>query len=354
MPSVSNNLVIFFAWQTDSPDKTNRRAIQNALRRASSSLMKDLPTLKIELEEATRGEPGSPNIPATILRKIESSDIFICDVTTAVKQTDPFGATPNPNVVFELGYAAAHLGWARIVMLFNEAFGTFPDDLPFDVDRQRAAHYIFPESRSAGEDTSSQTKLDMLVLQALKAILKSDPKRPSELKGLSTEEVQRQRDIESLKWLLATIHWPTIDQHISEAPHIVQDRTFHFWEGFNATLNNSLFHLYDGELFAKVREFHRLWGETLSYGQFYRPGRHGDRHIFDTHMDIFPTSRHEEVWNHLNETMARLREARNNLLEDLRRKYTELDLLQLNKEAWAEYKSFEEEWDRLEKGLPKT
>ena len=75
------------------------------------------------------------NIPQAVLDKIRQSDIFVGDLTTTVASI----AAPNPNVVFDLGYAVAGLGWPRIVMLFNKAFGKFPNDLPFDVDRQRAS-----------------------------------------------------------------------------------------------------------------------------------------------------------------------------------------------------------------------
>lgn len=79
---------------------------------------------------------GSPNISKSIFDKIFVSDIFVCDVTT-INGNAPseLRRTPNPNVLIELGYAAATLGWERILMVHHKHYGQFPSDLPFDIDR---------------------------------------------------------------------------------------------------------------------------------------------------------------------------------------------------------------------------
>lgn len=48
--------------------------------------------------------------------------------------------TPNANVLIELGYAIATVGWNRIILVFNEASGDVTD-LPFDINQQRVARY---------------------------------------------------------------------------------------------------------------------------------------------------------------------------------------------------------------------
>ncbi len=143
-----SSFVVFYSWQSDLPDETNRRIIREALRDASSRLEEAFSQrqLRVVVDEATRGKPGSPNIPETILEKIRGADVFVCDITTInVGRPVDHRAVPNPNVAIELGYAVAHLGWNRIVMLFNTAHGTFPGDAPFDIDRHRASPYHFPK-----------------------------------------------------------------------------------------------------------------------------------------------------------------------------------------------------------------
>lgn len=339
----ANKIVVFFAWQTNSPKKTNRIAIRHALKSASSKLQKEFTSQQItfDLQEATRDEPGSPNIPQTILKKIEASDIFLCDLTTAVKQTTPTPySAPNPNVVFELGFAVAHLGWPRIIMLFNRALGKFPEDLPFDVDRNRASPYRIDE-RPDVSNASTTSALEGLLIYALKAIFKANPARPAELRGLNLEQVHHIRDSESLRSLLSTIHWPTLDDHIEEGPGVIQDRIFDFWEQFNSVVTSSLFHLYDTSLRSKVNSLRRLWGQTLSYDSFYNPSRRGDRYNFDMPMDEFRSPEHRNVWKRLTETYLKLRQVEKAFLKEVRKKHAELDLAKLNKNASDEYRAFQ-------------
>lgn len=72
---MSERLTIFFAWQSDLPNKTNRSAISQALRTAATAVEEQFAdrALRIALDEAVRDEPGSPNIPETIRAKIQAS-----------------------------------------------------------------------------------------------------------------------------------------------------------------------------------------------------------------------------------------------------------------------------------------
>lgn len=132
---------IFYSWQTDLPKDKNQNAIRHSINEASNILETECDDLKVQLEEATRDMPGSPNIPSTIFAKISNSDIFICDLTTINESDLENRKVPNPNVLIELGYAVAKLGWPRIILLFNTKFGNFPGDLPFDIDRHRASKF---------------------------------------------------------------------------------------------------------------------------------------------------------------------------------------------------------------------
>jgi hypothetical protein len=117
--SGSDNFNVFYAWQSDLPDDTNRGLIRRALRSAASALEESYTKSKlhVDIDEATRGESGSPNIPRTILRKIARADAFVCDLTPInTAQGKQIKAMPNPNVIFELRYAVANLGWSRVIM----------------------------------------------------------------------------------------------------------------------------------------------------------------------------------------------------------------------------------------------
>jgi hypothetical protein len=72
----------------------------------------------------TKGEAGMCDIPNTILKKIRACDIFLADLTRVYPtEAKPDNLAPNPNVVFELGYAARHLRFGAPIGVINEAFG---------------------------------------------------------------------------------------------------------------------------------------------------------------------------------------------------------------------------------------
>jgi hypothetical protein len=233
--SKTKDFIIFYSWQADLPDETNRRLIRETLRMASSRLEEEFSNaaLHIILDEATRGRAGSPNIPFTILDKIKNSDAFVCDITT-INKSAPVGQrrVPNPNVIFELGYAVAYLGWDRIVMLFNTFHGAFPDDAPFDIDRQRASLYDFNLPETTGKKLTNKqlmTRKEPLVdllFTALKEIVEQDPTKPIDQRILAPGERRRKSDITTLRLLLSSIHIPTLDRHLEEAPYKVYDSIF--------------------------------------------------------------------------------------------------------------------------------
>jgi hypothetical protein len=242
----SRDVVIFYSWQTDSPNRTNRRAIRDALLAASSKLEESFsePGLKLIVDEATRDDPGSPNIPQRIIEKIELSDVFVCDVTTInVAASNIQRKTPNPNVVFELGYATARPGWPRIVMLFNEAFGEV-SDLPFDIDRQRVSSYKFEESAANKE---AKGTLERLVTDALKLILEKNP--PKAAPALNPDQERRRRDVINLRWLFENVHLPTVEEHLRDAPKFVGDNVLHFQEMFHSIFRSKSFHLSIGDAY---------------------------------------------------------------------------------------------------------
>jgi hypothetical protein len=143
-------IIIFYSWQSDKPSKNNKNFIQSATEKAIKRIHKDA-NLKFEpsLDRDTKNVPGSPEIVRTILGKIEKSHIFLCDVTIIADEKRPI---PNPNVLIELGYAAAKMGWERIICVMNEQHGT-PEALPFDLRHRR-----WPITYNISSDVSSEER----------------------------------------------------------------------------------------------------------------------------------------------------------------------------------------------------
>ena len=97
--------------------------------------------LEPTIDKDTQGMPGAPNITQAILEKIKACDAFVADVSivTGDKKQEK-RLSPNPNVLLELGYAIALLGWEKIILFCNEAYGT-DEDLPFDIRQHRRIGY---------------------------------------------------------------------------------------------------------------------------------------------------------------------------------------------------------------------
>ncbi|HAN22095.1 MAG: hypothetical protein A2Y15_03790 [Clostridiales bacterium GWF2_36_10] len=137
--------IIFYSWQSDLPNKTNRSFIEICIKKSiKDCLMKITSGLTLDYDRDTKGKTGSPDIAQTIIDKISKSDIFICDVSI-INQEYKGRKCPNPNVLFELGYAVKLLGWNRIICLFNNSTGNI-QELPFDINHQRILQYN-PETK---------------------------------------------------------------------------------------------------------------------------------------------------------------------------------------------------------------
>ncbi|MCO4206092.1 nucleotide-binding protein [Aeromonas taiwanensis] len=331
--------LIFYSWQSDLPQNTNQKAIRSSLRSASS-LIEESSDIRIVLDEATRGESGSPNIPATILQKISACDLFVCDLTTINSQSDEsVRKTPNPNVLFELGYAVSILGWGRIVMLFNRHFGKFPDDLPFDIDRHRASPFILSEEDP--KNKSNISDLQALLKVAISAVVENGPKRPSEMLMKTPEEIRRIRDIENLTWVLSAIHLPTIDQMVLDLPHYLSNRVFHFWESFRSTFENSLFYLYDKNAENLIKNIFVGWQGCVGHGEQYRMAPNPNLYVFSNPGDAPLNKTQEEAWNRIEESRSLLRSSLDQLLAHIRNEYIEIDVEELSRNAWKEYVAYE-------------
>lgn len=128
-----NTINVFFSWQSDND--LERKFIRKSLSMVVQVFKKAGKTLIIDSD--MRDVPGSQDIPNTLFKKIENCDIFLADINLV------FGSlfrdsvfSPNPNVLIELGYAAAKKGWENIIMVYNVDKHKI-EELPFDI-RQRS------------------------------------------------------------------------------------------------------------------------------------------------------------------------------------------------------------------------
>jgi hypothetical protein len=138
-------LKIFYSWQSDLPNSTNRGFIEAALKKVAKEIHQD-DSLQVKpvIDRDTKDVSGSPDIAYTIFTKIQECQIFVCDISIINNDSDN-RLTPNPNVLIELGYAVGVLGWERIVLVINTAFGSIKS-LPFDLLMRRVTSYELPKN----------------------------------------------------------------------------------------------------------------------------------------------------------------------------------------------------------------
>jgi len=173
---VTAQRIVFYSWQSDLPNGTNRTFIESALKKAAKTIRDDA-TLEVEpvVDRDVEGVAGSPDISRAIFEKIERAQVFVCDVSI-INQGTQGRLTPNPNVLVELGYALKALGEHRIILVQNRAYGG-PELLPFDLRPRRTISYDVPSEMT---DRSAQRKLlEGDLTKALRDVLSTQGKESS-------------------------------------------------------------------------------------------------------------------------------------------------------------------------------
>ncbi len=171
---------IFYSWQSDLPAQTNGQFIEDALKNVVQKLKANsLLDINPILDRDVANVPGSPDVAATILAKIEQSDIFVSDVSIINKRQsrNSSGAkkirpTSNPNVLVELGYALKALGPDKIILINNLAFGRH-EDLPFDFRHKHVIGYTLVQEDISEKYNTEYQQLEVQLEQKLRQIILS-------------------------------------------------------------------------------------------------------------------------------------------------------------------------------------
>lgn len=152
---------VFWSWQSDLDSRVTRDVIRWALDQAIGMIAAELDEAdRPSLTSDTQGVAGTPDIVATILRKIDEAAVFVGDVTPIAVSSDGKPCA-NPNVLIELGYAHRALGEHRILQVWNTAFeGATFDKLPFDM-RGRRGPIPFDLPVGADRETLRHVRADL-------------------------------------------------------------------------------------------------------------------------------------------------------------------------------------------------
>jgi hypothetical protein len=100
------NRTVFFSWQSDLPNTSNRNFIEDCIKKAIKEMKQNSKyQLILGLDRDTASIQGTPDIANTIFEKIDKSCFFIADISLINGSSRKYKKTPNPNVLIELGYA---------------------------------------------------------------------------------------------------------------------------------------------------------------------------------------------------------------------------------------------------------
>ena len=171
---------IFYSWQADRPTATGKNLIGRALRLAITQLNADADIDDTDrddedvvvLDQDTAGVPGSPPIVETIFGKIDGAAAFVSDLTYVADRKDG-RKSPNPNVLFEHGWAWKSLTWRAVISVMNIAHGD-PREHPLPFDLQHSKGPIFfncPDDASVEHRQAVTAELAKALAPRLRDIL---------------------------------------------------------------------------------------------------------------------------------------------------------------------------------------
>ena len=177
---------VFFSWQADTPNRIGRNFVRRALEDACADIVGDGAVDEVrrglEVDSDTQGVAGQPPIVETILKKIDAAKVFVADMTFVAKRPDG-GASPNPNVLIEYGWALKSLTHQRIICVMNTSFGRpSAEALPFDLRHVRWPFCYELDENATPENRAEQSKaltaqLTKAIRACLDLLVPSEPER---------------------------------------------------------------------------------------------------------------------------------------------------------------------------------
>lgn len=177
---------IFYSWQSDLPNNSNRSFIEDCIKKAIKKLSTENLNLDIAIDRDTKEVSGTPDIASTIFSKIDNASIFIADISFI--NSDFIGRkTPNPNVLVELGYAAKTIGWNNIICIFNTDYGQI-EDLPFDLRFRRPLTYRIENQTNKSKD---KEKLIKVLVSAIDSVIHGESAK-DEIRNYIKKQVDKE------------------------------------------------------------------------------------------------------------------------------------------------------------------
>lgn len=325
---------IFYSWQSDLNQKTNKIAIRLFIEEAIKRIKQNDDDIEIIIDEDARDNPGSKNIAEELMKKIRNSDIFIADVSI-INRGDGLRKTPNPNVLYELGFASSRLGWDRILLIFNDDCGCNVEDLPFDIREHKVMKYLIESTCSKDEVKDKIKGYSSRLGKAIGLILKNNPEKEWDKKEKTDSDIKRERDIAEINKIMEGFNIEVFKNFIDLLPEKICEDIFYFDEILSRYLKKPIpTKLFDEELQNLFYEFYDLLSLLLGQDQHYN-----SNFSLNFHNSI---SMDERVgfMQEMNIIKQDFIKCLNNILDILKNRYIEIDFYENDKRtlnAFLEY-----------------
>jgi hypothetical protein len=124
--------------------------------------------------------------------------------------------SPNPNVLFESGYATAFLGEERVIFLLDSQSGSV-GECPFDIEHRRITLFDL-------NSKNSKKKVVECILASIKIILEKNPP-----KTLILHEIERTKDIQKLFRLLEKFDLDEVDSCLCALPQTLEGKMIEYY-----------------------------------------------------------------------------------------------------------------------------
>lgn len=204
---------IFYSWQSDVID------IKKFINKSLNKVKREYKNINIVIDQATRELPGSPDIVYSICSKIEKSDMFIGDVSFVLSSDKR--SSPNPNVLYEVGYATAFLGDSRVCIVMDAKHNI--DKCPFDIAQRRITKF----------STSEEKEFINNIKSSIDLIIKNKPP-----KNILKVDIKRQRDIETVNNIISKINFDDVFSSLSHLPDVLEMDIFDYFLPFEIYKNS--------------------------------------------------------------------------------------------------------------------
>ena len=212
-----NEFRIFFSWASENKNLSKlRRAIGEAIKTLNETWNGAITFL---YDEATRNKSGSPDITQSIKEKISCSDCAIFDLSLYYGADENKKFSPNPNVIFEYGYAVSMIGEKRCITLLDLCQSLSEDILPFDIRQNR----ISKVDSGNFKNTKNQ------IFEFIKIVVESNPEKPSFYSKEKQSDIDFAKELIPLLEQASNIYSNRVEcREICECEHGSLDELFRY------------------------------------------------------------------------------------------------------------------------------